>query len=86
MPTFTSTLTYFDVEYNIEIDYSYIPGSHGHCDKYGAPEEPDIDPEIEINHITNKDNGEQIDFEDLPQNFQDIIIERCFDDYSSRQD
>jgi len=47
---------------DVLVEYSAYKGCRGHCDKYGAPEEPDDPPSLEINHVwlvaaskTNKD-------------------------------
>lgn len=46
------------VEREVEVEFTYHKGSKGHCDKYGAPEEPDEDPEMEF--ITATTNGVEI--------------------------
>lgn len=37
-----------DKEFTVTVTYSYYHGCPGGRDKYGAPEEPDDDPELEI--------------------------------------
>ena len=45
--TVTHTIIRDDVEHEVESEFQYHKGCAGHCDKYGAPEEPDEDPEME---------------------------------------
>ena len=50
-------------EIEVEIEATYYRGSRGHCDKYGAPEEPDDPPEIGIGTVTGPD-GKEVELTD----------------------
>jgi hypothetical protein len=42
----------------LDVEYTYVPESRGHRDRYGAPEEPDEPAHVEINSV--KYNGHEI--------------------------
>jgi hypothetical protein len=43
------TVIWHDV--TLEVEFCFYPWCKGHCDKYGAPEEPDTEAEIEIQQV-----------------------------------
>lgn len=55
-----------DVETEVEIviEYTCYAAHRGHCDKYGAPEEPDEDAHVEIDSIIDKATGNEIEVTD----------------------
>lgn len=66
-------------EYVLEVDYHYYKGCKGHCDKYGVPEEPDDDQEIEIQSVTH--NG--VDFE-LTDKENNRLMEACWENLEEK--
>ena len=47
-----------DTELPITVTWTYYPGSRGHHDKYGAPEEPDEPPSIELVEVKDDRGGD----------------------------
>lgn len=73
MPTHTTTI---EREVAITVDYDYIPESRGHRDSYGAPEEPDEPPSIEINEVRDG-TGKAVE---LTKDEEDTITDQIWDE------
>ena len=67
-----------DELHKIRIQFNIIPGSRGHCDKYGCPEEPDTPPELEVFSIEDLLAGKQIEYDSLNSNDQQTIDALCW--------
>lgn len=65
--------THPDTDEPLEVEVDYYPGCRGLRDRYGAPQTPDEDAEIEICKVWR--DGKEIDFE----NIEEALIELAFD-------
>lgn len=60
----------------LTVEYAYWPATKGHCDRYGVPEEPDDDEEIEITSVKD-DNGNEVE---LPDEVISQLMDDCLAD------
>ncbi len=67
------TLTYNDIEIDVTITLSYIPGSRGHRDRYGAPEEPDEPATFEVDTVEDQHGNDY----DLTDSEYDEVLEKA---------
>ena len=67
-----------DELHKIRIQFNIIPGSRGHCDKYGCPEEPDTPPELEVLSIEDLLAGKQVEYDALDPDDQATIDALCW--------
>lgn len=79
MSSFTHFIERDDQEIAVEVEYTYSRGSRGHCDRYGAPEEPDDDPEVEVQSVTGPDGKEMV----LTPDEEKKIEEACWEDLNA---
>ena len=77
--TFQTTITRDEIEITIAIEYACYKGCCGHCDKYGAPEEPDDPDSIEIEKVTDVVADSEIE---LTDNECKDIEEKIWDELS----
>lgn len=79
--------TNINAEFDIEVNYHVNAPTRGHCDKYGAPEEPDDPGGVEIDTIfLVLDDGKRIDItesmcdgaiEEITQTIEDELSNQC---------
>ena len=78
-----TTITRGDEEIPIEVIYSVSKARRGHRDRFGAQEEPDDDPELEIVTVTRMDTGQEIE---LTPSEQEAVEQECWEDAEEEAD
>jgi hypothetical protein len=75
--TISFILTRNEREIEVEVELNYIPGSRGHRDRYGCPEEPDEPPTFEIVDVSDKDGNDY----DLSDTEYEEVIDKAMETY-----
>lgn len=67
-------------EVTVDVEVKLWPGSPGHCDRFGCPEEPDSPPEAEILSATC--DGQDVE---LTEREVELVTEEAFAEYADAQ-
>jgi hypothetical protein len=74
------TLTRNERDVEVTIELSYSPGCRGHCDRYGAPEEPDEPASFEVETVEDE-HGNDYDLSDAEY---DEVVEKAWERQQDR--
>lgn len=61
------------------ITFYVTPGSRGHCDKYGCPEEPDTPPELQVVSIRDLLQDVEVDLDTISDADMQQIDKTCWE-------
>lgn len=66
-----------DTELAVKVSYIFYSGCCGSRDRFGAPLEPDDEPELEIRHCERIDTRDEI-WNDLPEKIKARIFDEAY--------